>query len=256
MDQGKQEIIKRFNENVRGKKPNTSNSNQNHDGKAGHWLENQMGIEINNRTEADLFGYEMKNQTTSGKTTFGDWSADYYIFKNSKYFTSKDNRINRDQFMQIFGTYKPDKQRCSWSGEVTPKINNFNQYGQKLIVDISKNIFAVYSYEQDLRQDKEIIIPSNMQINNLILAKWKHESMRKRVESKFNNKGWFKCIQNDSGIYTAIQFGKKITFDDWINLVEKGIVFFDSGMYQGNDRPYSQWRAFNSFWNSLILETH
>ena len=78
-----------------------------------------MGIEINNRTEADLFGYEMKNQTTSGKTTFGDWSADYYIFKNSKYFYSEDNRINRDQFMEIFGTYKPDKRRCSWSGEVT-----------------------------------------------------------------------------------------------------------------------------------------
>ncbi len=71
MDEGKQEIINRFNNNVRGRKPDTSNSNQDHDGKSGHWLERQMGIEINNRTEADLFGYEMKNQTTSGKTTFG-----------------------------------------------------------------------------------------------------------------------------------------------------------------------------------------
>ncbi len=256
MDEGKQEIIKRFNNNVRGKKPDTSIGNQNHDGKSGHWLERQMGIGVNNRTEADLFGYEMKNQTTSGKTTFGDWSADYYIFKDSKYFNSRVNGINRDQFMQIFGTYKQDKQRYSWSGEVTPKINKFNRYGQKLIVDNNKDIFAVYSYEQDLRADKLTIIASNMQINDLILAQWRHDSMKKRVESKFNNKGWFKCLQNNLGVYNAIQFGKPITFEDWITLVEKGIIFFDSGMYQGNNRPYSQWRAFNDFWNSLIVETY
>ena len=256
MDQGKQEIIKRFNNNVRGEKPDTSNSNQKHDGKAGHWLERQMGIKINNKTEADLFGYEMKNQTTSGKTTFGDWSADYYIFKDSKYFISTDNRINRDRFMEIFGSYKQDKQRYSWSGEITPKINNFNRYGQKLIVDTNRDILAVYSYAQDLRADKVNTTPSNMQINDLILAQWKHNSMKKRVESKFNDKGWFKCVHNESGIYTAIQFGKPITFEDWIALVEKGIVFFDSGMYQGNNRPYSQWRALNNFWNSLVLETH
>ena len=46
-----------------------------------------------------------------------------------------------------------------------------------------------------------------------------------------------------------------MTFDNWIKLVGKGIVFFDSGMYQGNARPYSQWRADNGYWNSLITET-
>ncbi|MGR5915634.1 hypothetical protein ACT7CS_01805 [Bacillus pacificus] len=27
-------------------------------------------------------------------------------------------------------------------------------------------------------------------------------------------------------------------------------------MYQGNKRPYSQWRASNSFWDSLIVECY
>lgn len=255
MEEGKQEIINRFNNNVRGRRPDTSSSNQGHDGKAGHWLEHQMGIKINNKTEADLFGYEMKNQTTS-KTTFGDWSADYYIFKDSQYFTSREIRANRDRFMEIFGTYKPDKDRYSWSGEVTPKIKNFNQYGQKLIVEESNNIIAIYSYEQDSRENKTDIIPVNMQLNNLTLAQWQSDSMRKRVESKFNNKGWFKCLQNNLGVYTAIQFGKPIDFEYWIDLVAEGIVFFDSGMYQGNKRPYSQWRALNNFWDSLIIETY
>lgn len=256
MDDGKQEIIKRFNNNVRGKKPDTSIGNQNHDGKSGHWLERQMGIGVNNRTEADLFGYEMKNQTTSGKTTFGDWSADYYIFKDPKYFTSRANGINKDRFMRIFGSYKPEKVRYSWSGEVTPKVNNFNRYGQKLVVGNNRDIFAVYNYDQDLRVDKVNIIESNMQTNDLILAQWKHESMKKRVESKFNNKGWFRCLQNDLGVYDAIQFGKPITFEDWIALVEKGVVFFDSGMKQEESRNYSLWRASNSFWTSLIIDSH
>jgi hypothetical protein len=45
-------------------------------------------------------------------------------------------------------------------------------------------------------------------------------------------------------------------YNKWITLVEKEIVFFDSGMYQGNNRPYSQCRANNSFWNSLIIEIY
>ena len=39
-------------------------------------------------------------------------------------------------------------------------------------------------------------------------------------------------------------------------LVIQGIVFFDSGMYEGNPRPYSQWRANNNLWDSLIIESY
>ena len=73
------EIIRRFQANVYGRKADTTQGNQHHDGRGGHWLETQMGISHNADNSADLLGYEMKNQTSSGKTTFGDWSADYYL---------------------------------------------------------------------------------------------------------------------------------------------------------------------------------
>ena len=77
-----------------------------------------------------------------------------------------------------------------------------------------------------------------------------------KLEDKFNDKGWFTCKTDESGEYDRICFGEPVNFDDWLNLVKEGIVFFDSGMYEGNKRPYSQWRANNKFWDSLITETY
>ncbi len=80
--------------------------------------------------------------------------------------------------------------------------------------------------------------------------------MRRHVESKFNDKGWFKCEKNTDGVYISIAFGDPITFDDWIKSVKLGLVFFDSGMYQGNPRNYSQWRANNAFWENLVTSRY
>lgn len=41
------EIIRRFQANVYGRKADTTQGNQRHDGRAGHWLETQMGISHN-----------------------------------------------------------------------------------------------------------------------------------------------------------------------------------------------------------------
>lgn len=74
----KEEIIELFRTNVKGKRPNVDGKNERHDGRKGHWLEQQFGVTANADNEADLFGYELKNETTS-KTTFGDWSANIYV---------------------------------------------------------------------------------------------------------------------------------------------------------------------------------
>jgi hypothetical protein len=102
MTEQQQEIIRRFRENVKGRSPETSEANERHDGKVGHWLERQMGLSANRSNDPDLFGYEMKNATKS-KTTFGDWSANDYIFKDP---TSK---ISRSDFLHIFG--KPNLEK-------------------------------------------------------------------------------------------------------------------------------------------------
>ena len=98
----KEEIIALFNNNVKGKKPDTRMMNQRHDGKEGQWLERQMGLKPNNNNSSDLFGYEMKGHTNS-KTTFGDWSADYYIFKD------KNSNLTRDMFLFSFGQPNEEK---------------------------------------------------------------------------------------------------------------------------------------------------
>lgn len=250
MDTGKQKIIKLFRQNVKGKKPDLSKYKNKHDGKEGHWLEAQMNIKPNADNLPDLYGYEMK-KSTKGKTTFGDWSADYYIFKDADY------GITRDDFLQIFG--KPNTKkggRFSWSGEPCPTIKSYNSFGQKLFVDKNKNILVKYNYKEDKRPNKAKIIPKIMRKEDLVIARWDTKIIKIKLESKFNIKGWFRCIKNSNGVYQKIVFGDPMTFNNWIKGVRSGEVFFDSGMYQGNIRPYSQWRASNTYWDNLITSSY
>ena len=263
MDTNKKIIIEKFNNNVKGKRPNITNKNQRHDGKEGHWLETQMEIIHNANNAPDLLGYEMKNQTTSGKITFGDWSADEYIFlhgrgSNQINSINKNYQISRDDFLKIFGKPNPLKNnRLSWSGTPCPShYGDTTTFGQSLTMDSNENIIITYNFYNDQRPDKLNIIPTNMQVDNLIIAKWNSHSLKIKLERKFNQNGWFTCIKDSNGVYKNISFGKPINYNSWIQLFKDRIVFFDSGMYQGNKRPYSQWRATTEFWHSLITDTY
>ena len=244
----RQIIIYRYMKNVHGKKSDTDKYNKKHDGKEGHWLEVQMGIAPNANNDADLLGYEMKNDTTS-KTTFGDWSADYYIFKDDKF------NISKDDFLKIFGHPNLKKKgRYSWSGAPIPKIGIVNSYGQDLVVDKNKNIAARYSYSKDKRENKSSLVPLPCQVENLIIARWDAGSLKSKLERKFNKMGWYKCLKDKDGVYHSIVFGGPINYDTWIRHVLTGDIFFDSGMYTGNPRLYSQWRANNSLWDKMVID--
>lgn len=265
----KEEIIEIFRKNVKGKIPNVDGKNKRHDGKKGHWLEQQFGVSANARNEADLLGYELKNETSS-KTSFGDWSANSYIFDVPEYSSIFDGETRikrRDKFLRIFGRPNEKKGgRYSWSGKPCPKIDMYNEYGQILSIESNKDIVAYYSYSKDKRSDKDKIVPNDLQVEKLELARWYGESspdpkegdkcLKKQLENKFNDKGWFTCKTNENGEYEKICFGEPIDYNSWIDLVRKGIVYFDSGMHEGNTRFYSQWRANNDFWDSLITETY
>lgn len=125
-----------------------------------------------------------------------------------------------------------------------------------LLIDQQKNVLIVYDFQQDKRSDKAQLIPSAMQVSDLVLARWDNDSLRKKVEDKFNQNGWFKCERNKEGFYHQIVFGAPLSFENWLQLVQTGTVFFDSGMYEGNSRNYSQWRANNAFWESLIVRRY
>lgn len=262
-------LINIFRKEVKGKEPDVSNKNQKHDGKYGHWLEEQFKIHANGDNTADILGYELKSQTKE-KTTFGDWSANEYIYNSEKYKTifNKNKKIdNRNIFLEIFGKENIEKKgRYSWSGESCPKISKYNSFGQKLVIDeINKDIIVIYNYTEDHRKEKANIIPKEFQKDNLELARWygnklpsnkvinkREKCLKRKVEDKFNQFGWFTCKMDTTGRYNKICFGKPLTYDEWITMVKKGIVYFDSGMYNQNERPYSNWRADNSLWNKLI----
>lgn len=251
-------IVELFRKNVLGRKPDTSGSNVKHAGKAGHWLEKQMGVAANRNTAPDLLGFEMKNGTRS-KTTFGDWTANDYIFKNPQFNSPRDRskQFNRDDFLRAFG--KPNalkNNRLSWSGEPVPKIDQVNGYGCIMRVDNQNNILIIYDYQLDQRPEKDSLVPLEMQVAPIVLAKWNADSLRKKVEDKFNQNGWFKCELDENGVYTEIVFGEPLSFENWINFVKQGIIFFDSGMYATNNRPYSMWRANNALWSSLIIRRY
>jgi len=95
-DKDKGEIIRRWDQNVKGKQLDTSFKNQKHCGKEGHCLEEAMGIKPNGKNEPDIFGFEMKKE--SNKISFGDWSASEYLFTKDKEISCK---MYRDKLSKL-----------------------------------------------------------------------------------------------------------------------------------------------------------
>lgn len=255
MDPDKKEIIRLFRENVLGKSPEYF-INDRHDGKAGHWLEKAMGLETNGNNQPDILGFEMKNQTTS-KTTWGDFSAHSYIWQEPA-----SGITDRNHFLKTFGKPNKAKQgRLSWSGTPAPTFYlEVTPFGQTLDIDADGNIYINYDFSKDLRADKFSLVPFSLQRDAVTLAVWKvftskGKSIKEKLESKWNQKGFFRCKMKN-GWYRRIEFGPPVDFDTWIKLIKTKDVFFDSGMYEGNQRPYSQWRSNNSFWDKFITEVY
>ena len=281
-DEAKSLIIKTFKENVEGTKPSSQELNANHDGAEGHWLEIKLGKKPDASNEADFWGYECKNDTT-GKTTWGDWTPNYRIYYDKNFFNSAKNSDNQDEFVRIFGKKNPNKKnRFSWSGTPVPtRIGNISPFGQSLEIDEYKNIIIIYSFSKDTRKDKSSIIPSIMQKDNLVLMTWfgtasnfesyktiaendeniffqnhTQRSLEHKVINKFGEHGWFKCLKDNQSNFDRIEFGDSLTYLEWLSHAKKGDIYFDTGMYEGNSRPYCQWRSNNKFWTSLVTSKY
>jgi len=243
-DEAIEAIVGLFEKKVKGKAPVVKKGSV-HDGEAGHWLEKRFGIKPNGNNAPDLHGFELKSASKQ-KTTFGDWSADKYIFD------PKSGQCSRAEFFKIFGAPNAEG-RFSWSGSPVPKVGKWNSFGQRLILDESGSIYAVYRFEKDARKNKDEIVPNTMRDSELAVAIWEAKSLKKRVESKFGNHGWFKCLLDDRGVYAELVFGAPISFESWIEDVRSGKIYLDSGMKEDNARPYSSWRADNRYWDNLIV---
>jgi hypothetical protein len=257
----KQQIVEIFNQNVKGVDILLDGKNSKHCGKEGHWLETQMGIKHNAKNEPDLYGYEMKK--SSSKITLGDFSASEYAFsKKNKRNTinhynnwNDDNKLERSDFIKIFGNPNSAKNnRYSWSGSCIPIYNKWNANGQILTINENNDIVIIYSFSNDTRTIKENF-PIFLKNDNIIIALWKYEKMKPHINNKFNNKGFFICKKTGT-TYEKICFGSPFNYDYFIECIKNKKIIFDSGMYDGNNRNYSHFRAPASFWNELIIEEY
>ena len=274
----KLKILKAFKSKVQGVKPSPEDLKRNFDGSEGHWLEKKLGKKPDASNEADFWGYECKNDTGL-KTSWGDWTPTYSIYHDDRFFTGKKKQ---DQFVKVFGRRNPQKNnRYSWSGTPVPtRCGDVSPFGQSLELGSNKDISIYYDFSQDKRPDKSSVVLPALQKNKLLLMRWhgyetsfqsfkknvlvnnlsifihsKKKSLELKVKDKFGIHGWFKCIKKN-GHYVGIEFGDALDFLEWISYFESGDIYFDTGMYVGNPRPYCQWRSNNSFWKSLVTDTY
>jgi hypothetical protein len=253
----KEKIKKRFDENVRGRKP--ENLKAAHDGAEGHWLEDCMGIKHNASKEPDIFGYEMKK--SSSKISFFDLSASEYLFSTSKVAINKANNweegknsISKPQFIHYFGTLKEDKNRYSWSGKCFPIHGSYNFCGQIITISDTNDICIYYSHSKDQRKDVDI--PDFLKRENVLIAIWTEDKLKNHVNKKFNNKGFFICKKTNY-VYDKLCFGKPFDFEHFMKNFKNRTIFIDSGMADGNSRNYSTFRSTpKDFWTELIVEEY
>jgi hypothetical protein len=253
----KQYIISLFTTNVKGVEI-CLEGNVNHDGKEGHWLEQKMGIKHNAKNEPDINGYEMKK--FSNKITLGDFSASEYVFSKKRHSINELNnwteveKMDRTTYIRTFGNPNPKKNnRYSWSGSCVPIYGSWNSNGQMLSVTETNDIVAYYSFSKDTRSIKTDF-PTFLHQDTIVIALWKSSKMKPHIDNKFNKKGFFMC-KKISNTYEKICFGKSFNFEYFIECIKNKKVIFDSGMYDGNSRNYSQFRG-SFFWNELITEEY
>jgi len=257
-DETKQRIIQLFYDNVKGKEILLKKS---HCGSEGQWLEQQMGVKSNSKNAPDVDGYELKKE--SPKITFGDFSASEYLFKQQKPLIDQFNEwetglvdITRDDFMHYFGAPNPKKHgRYSWSGQCVPTYGQWNTFGQVMKFNDNNDLCIYYSFDRDTRPIKTKFPVFLKETNEVLIAIWTFDKLSHHINNKFNQKGFFVC-KKIGGKYEKICFGPPFNFSYFIKNMKNGLIIFDSGMYTGNTRNYSQFRSSSKVWDSMITEEY
>ena len=167
------------------------------------------------------------------------------------HFYTTNEKFN---FIKTFGNPNPNKEnRYSWSGSCVPIYNSWNSNGQLLTINENNDIIIYYSFSNDTRS-KKIDFPLFLHNDNIVIALWKSSKMKPHIDNKFDKKGFFIC-KKIGNTYEKICFGKAFNFEYFIECIKNKKIIFDSGMYDGNSRNYSQFRG-SCFWNELITEEY
>ena len=214
-------------------------------GYEGYFIENKFGIKPNSNNSPDILGFELKKQ--SDKISFGDWSPTKFAFEIPNSFIKY-----REDFFRIFGNFNENKNRYSWSGKCIPKYGEWNYNGTILKFNKNGDLKIKYNFKKDTRKNKYLLIPKKYRNVTLKVAYWTKDKLQEHIENKFNING-FIIINHCNNKYNGLSFGRKINFELFCELIKQKYIIFDPGMYQGNNRKYCQFRAYQNIWNKLII---
>jgi len=118
----------------------------------------------------------------------------------------------------------------------------------------NNDIIIYYSYSKDTRDIKETF-PDYLKKDDIMIAIWKEEKMKEHINNKFNDNGFIICKKVNNK-YEKICFYKKFDFNYFIECLKNKKIYFDSGMYEGNRRNYSHFRANSNVFENLIIEEY
>lgn len=124
---------------------------------------------------------------------------------------------------------------------------------------INKNndILIFYNYLKDNREYKNKFPDFLKTKEDILIVYWSKNKLEKNINNKFNSNGFIIFNKSKNGdCFSSICFGKPFTYNDFINGIKNNKIYFDSGMYNGNSRNYSQFRAKNDFWLDLLEEEY
>tara|TARA_Y100000389_G_scaffold191807_1_gene218544 strand:+ start:326 stop:1105 length:780 start_codon:yes stop_codon:yes gene_type:complete len=243
---GKYLIKKKFNEYVKNK--NIIIKNNNHDGSDGHWLEKNMGLKINNKNEPDIYGYEMKNHTKSGKITFIDKTPSKIFLEGLEI---KKNNKKKEIFWKMFK--RTDSSGLKIGGW---KVDIFDKDGQTMWIDNYNNICILYNFTEDKRDNKNILVSEFYKNNkNHIIIIWESNDLKVGINNKWNQRGFFICKKNEKNEYSKILFGKPISFNEWIIEVKNKNIYYDGYSSYGG-RWRGVFRASNKWFERYITEEY
>ena len=241
-------IIRRFDKNLKDKSFIKSKSDP--CGQEGHYVEKLMGIKPNCKNNPDLLGYECKKY--SPVITFIDKQTDHKYYEGTE-FKSKDLLIKTHYWNTFARSNSKDLRIGGW------KLNKFDNDGQCLKLDDHNNINIVYNFNHDKRHDKNKRVSNYYHnYNDHIIGTWCGKTIKKTIEDKFNQNGFFIC-KSVNGIYTELSFGRTINFEEWIESFKQQKIYYDgySKLNEKNGKP-SRWRgsfrASKKWWDNLLIK--
>ena len=287
-NESRQKIIENFNKNIFGKYPLESELKASHEGKLGHWLEINLGGEVDSDGNADLEGFECK--THKYKMSWGDWGAPYRIFCDRSYKLFNKDRTFENMWILIkaLGVSRdlPEKGIFySMSGKDVPAyIDDKTEIGFSLNED-QGDISYIYNFSADQRKSKYDTVPIELQKDNLLIFKWYGSdksfndfkenvinnklpievklsgyqasvSLEERIRRKFGVYGTVIGLNDESRGFYGLKFLKRISFEDWLYFFKNKNVLYDTALTTRNKRPYNQWRSSKKFMETLVDEIY